>query len=241
MYKINEKLTRVTARLRIAAQNANRNPEEIALIAASKGQGVAQIKAVYAGGQRLFGENYLQEALEKQGQLHALSDIQWHFLGPIQSNKTRAIATHFAWAHSLDRYKIAKRLSEQRPHTLPPLQVCIQVNIDDEINKAGVSCSELDTLATQIDALPNIQLRGLMAIPAKSNNAEQQKTAFNRLALALKMLRTGTRQGPLDTLSMGMSKDLEVAISAGATMIRVGTDIFGPRLTPSNAQPEDTQ
>lgn len=233
MHKINEKLTRVTARLRIAAQNANRNPKDIALIAASKTQSAATIQSAYNAGQRRFGENYLQEALEKQSSLSALSNIEWHFLGPIQSNKTRAIAEHFSWVHCIERFKIAKRLSKQRPEILPPLQVCIQVNIDDEINKAGIPLSELKTLAIQVDALPNIQLRGLMAIPRKNHTPEEQKRSFDKLAHALTMLHSCMLKGPVDTLSMGMSGDLEVAIAAGATMIRVGTDIFGARTAPT--------
>jgi pyridoxal phosphate enzyme (YggS family) len=225
---IADPLAKVTARIQQAAQAAGRVGETVRLIAVSKTQPAAAVAQAYDCGQRDFGENYLQEAQEKQAELTQLPDIVWHFIGPIQSNKTRAIAENFAWIHSIDREKIAQRLNAHRPADLAPLQVCLQVNIDDEATKAGVSLSELTALAKAISQLPRLQLRGLMAIPCASNNAEQQRSAFAKLRQALQDLQT---QGyALDTLSMGMSGDMEAAIAEGATMVRVGTDIFGARL-----------
>jgi len=224
---IAEALAKVTARIQQAAQTAGRIPETVRLIAVSKTQPAAAVSQAYAAGQRDFGENYLQEALDKQADLKDLADIQWHFIGPIQSNKTRAIAENFAWIHSIDREKVAQRLNDQRPADLPPLQVCLQVNIDDEATKSGVSLLELPELAKAMSQLPRLQLRGLMAIPAASNTPEQQHQAFYKLRAALIDLQNlGFR---IDTLSMGMSGDMEAAIAQGSTMIRVGTDIFGTR------------
>lgn len=175
---------------------------------------------------RDFGENYLQEALVKIEALRGL-DICWHFIGPMQSNKTRPIAEHFDWVHSVDRAKIARRLSEQRPTNLPPLQICLQVNVSDEASKSGVKLEELPPLVQAVRALPNLVLRGLMAIPEVSNNPEVQRSAFSKLHDALVELQA--LAPTMDTLSMGMSADLEAAIAEGATMVRVGTDIFGPR------------
>lgn len=227
MQKIDENLTKVTARVHHAARLAGRSPGEIQLVAVSKTHPAEAVAQAWSHGQRLFGESYLQEALAKQEQLTELEGLEWHFIGPIQSNKTRAVAQHFAWAHCVDRERVARRLSAQRPPELPPLQVCIQINIDQEASKAGVSLAELPELAQQVAALPGLQLRGLMAIPAPSNNKTQQRESFARVREALELLRA---QGlKLDTLSMGMSGDLEAAIAEGATMVRVGTDIFGPR------------
>jgi PLP dependent protein len=228
-YTIDDKLAKVTARIHQAALSAGRNPETVRLIAVSKTQPAAAIAQAYACGQRDFGENYLQEALEKQTELTALSKIQWHFIGPIQSNKTRALAENFAWIHSIDREKIAQRLNDHRPSFLPRLQVCLQVNIDDEQTKSGVHIVDLPTLAQAVSKMPRLQLRGLMCIPSPTNSPESQRAAFARLSQALVNLQTqGLRE--LDTLSMGMSADLEVAIGDGATFVRVGTDIFGARV-----------
>lgn len=225
---IADPLAKVTARIQDAAQAAGRNAQSVRLIAVSKTQTATAVAQAYACGQRDFGENYLQEALEKQAELHTFGDIQWHFIGPIQSNKTRAIAEHFTWVHSIDRAKIAERLNAQRPADLAPLQVCLQVNIDDESTKSGVSLTELPALAKAVSELPRLQLRGLMAIPAATNNSDKQRSAFAKLRAALNGLQA---QGyALDTLSMGMSGDLETAIAEGATMVRVGTDIFGKRV-----------
>lgn len=227
MQKIDENLTKVTARVHRAARLAGRNPSEIQLVAVSKTHSAEAVAQAWRHGQRQFGESYLQEALAKQSQLTELEGLEWHFIGPIQSNKTRALAQHFAWAHCVDREKIARRLSAQRPPELPPLQVCIQVNIEQEASKAGLSLADLPELAHQVAALPGLQLRGLMAIPAPSSDPAQQRASFARVREALETLQA---QGlALDTLSMGMSGDLEAAVAEGATLVRVGTDIFGPR------------
>lgn len=226
-HTIADALAKVTARIQHAAQAAGRKCESVRLIAVSKTQSAEAVAQAYKGGQRDFGENYLQEALEKQAELTALADIQWHFIGPIQSNKTRLIAENFAWIHSIDREKVAQRLNDQRPADLAPLQVCLQVNIDDETTKSGILLAELPMLAKAVSQMPRLQLRGLMAIPAADNNTEQQHLAFRKLRVALENLQA---QGyAVDTLSMGMSGDLEVAIAEGATLVRVGTDIFGAR------------
>ncbi|MDO6748099.1 YggS family pyridoxal phosphate-dependent enzyme [Gilvimarinus sp. 1_MG-2023] len=242
MHKIDEKLANVTARLTQAALQAHRSDADIALIAVSKTQPAECLRQAYQAGQRRFGENYLQEALDKQQALADLPDIEWHFIGPIQSNKTRAIAEHFAWVHSVDRLKIAKRLSEQRPVTMPALNICLQVNIDGEDSKSGVTPEQLPALAREVNALPNIHLRGLMAIPAPQSDAHKQRESFTRMHQLLVALNetsseAPTGKGPLDSLSMGMSADLEAAVSAGATMVRIGTDIFGPRATPPTNPP----
>lgn len=229
MHKIDDKLAKVTARIHQAAAAARRNPQTVQLIAVSKTQPAQALAAAYAWGQRAFGENYLQEALDKQLQLAHLAHIEWHFIGPIQSNKTRPIAEHFDWVHSVDRLKIAQRLHEQRPDSLPPLNICVQVNIDDEATKSGVSLEALPALVQAITPLDRLKLRGLMAIPAATNNVDQQRTAFAKLRVALATLN---QQGyELDCLSMGMSGDMEAAIAEGATFVRVGTDIFGARAT----------
>lgn len=229
MHKIDDKLAKVTARIQQAAVAAGRNPQTVQLIAVSKTQPAAAVAEAYAFGQRAFGENYLQEALDKQIALQATPGIEWHFIGPIQSNKTRPIAAHFHWVHSVDRLKIAQRLSEQRPDGLPPLNICVQVNIDDETTKSGVSLAELPVLVAALASLPRLHMRGLMAIPAATNNPAQQRAAFAKLRIALESLN---QQGyELDCLSMGMSGDMEAAIAEGATFVRVGTDIFGARST----------
>jgi len=224
---IADPLAKVTARIQHGAELAERDSKTVRLIAVSKTQPPEAVAQAYACGQRDFGENYLQEALEKQAALTDLNEIVWHFIGPIQSNKTRLIAENFAWIHSIDREKVAQRLNDQRPADLAPLQVCLQVNIDDETTKSGISLAELPALAQAINQLPRLQLRGLMAIPAATNNADQQRSAFAKLRQAMQSLQA---QGfALDTLSMGMSGDMEAAIAEGATMVRVGTDIFGAR------------
>lgn len=235
MHKIDEKLANVTARLRRAATLAGRDPQDVTLIAVSKTQSAARIRDAYQAGQHRFGENYLQEALDKQEALADLA-IEWHFIGPIQSNKTRTIAEHFSWVHSVDRLKIATRLSAQRPAHLPPLNICLQVNIDEEASKSGISAADTLELAKAVDGLPNLSLRGLMAIPKMSEDPRQQQDSFSRVTELLRELGTHSLQGPLDTLSMGMSADLEVAIACGATMVRIGTDIFGPRQPSTTAK-----
>lgn len=227
MHKIDDKLRKVTARIHQAAAAAGRNPQTVRLIAVSKTQPAEAVAEAYAAGQRDFGENYLQEALDKQLALGHLDELQWHFIGPIQSNKTRPIAEHFGWVHSVDRLKIAQRLHEQRPLHLPPLNICVQVNIDDESTKSGVTLAELPDLMEAIAPLSRLTVRGLMAIPAATDDPAQQRAAFAKLRTALEALNN---QGyELDCLSMGMSGDLEAAIVEGATFVRVGTDIFGAR------------
>lgn len=227
MHKIDDKLAKVTARIQEAARAAGRDPQTVQLIAVSKTQPAESIARAYAWGQWRFGENYLQEALEKQLALRNLPELEWHFIGPIQSNKTRAIAEHFSWVHSVDRLKIAQRLHEQRPEHLPPLNICVQVNIDDESTKSGVSLAELPALVTAVAPLTRLKLRGLMAIPAATGDPAQQRRAFAKLRSAMQVLNLqGLR---MDTLSMGMSGDMEAAIAEGATFVRVGTDIFGAR------------
>ena len=224
--RLQHNISRLLERVRLAALKSQRDPDGVAVLAVSKTRDAGEIRAAAALGLRAFGENYLQEALDKIAQLRDL-DLQWHFIGPIQSNKTRAIAAAFQWVHSVDRLKIAQRLSEQRPPELPPLQVCLQVNISGEASKSGVSLDELPALARAVLALPHLRLRGLMAIPEATNDVAAQHRAFAALCQALEALR---KEAPnLDTLSMGMSADLEAAIAEGATMVRVGTDIFGAR------------
>jgi pyridoxal phosphate enzyme (YggS family) len=192
------------------------------LLAVSKTRPAEAIREAARAGITDIGENYLQEALDKMAELSEL-DLRWHFIGPLQSNKTRPIAEHFDWVHSVDRLKIARRLSEQRPGNLPPLQVCLQVNVSGEQSKSGVTPGELEELADAVDQLPQLTLRGLMAIPEPGHDG----SGFAVLRAALEALRP--RHADMDTLSMGMSADLELAIAEGSTLVRVGTDIFGPR------------
>jgi len=204
----------------------NKNPHSVTLIAVSKTRSVAEIIDACQNGQTQFGENYLQEALEKIEQLKE-NRLIWHFIGPIQSNKTRAIAEKFDWVHSIDRLKIAQRLSDQRPDNIAPLQVLIQVNTNNEESKSGCNFAELEALASAIQALPRLNLRGLMAIPVNETDFEKQRLPFRRLHEAMQQLN---KQGfELDTLSMGMSKDIRAAIAEGANMVRIGTSIFGER------------
>lgn len=226
---ISDNLTAVRQCIVNSATAAQRNPADITLLAVSKTKPVSAILEAWQAGQRCFGENYLQEALEKIKQLKG-KQIQWHFIGPLQSNKTRQTAENFDWVHTIDRIKIAQRLSEQRPDSLPPLNICIQVNIDNETSKAGVSPDQLPQLAAAIAPLNNLRLRGLMAIPSPADNPAQQRLPFARLAQLLDNLRRQLPGYPgLDTLSMGMSKDMDAAVQEGATMVRIGTDVFGQR------------
>ncbi|WGL15133.1 YggS family pyridoxal phosphate-dependent enzyme [Microbulbifer bruguierae] len=225
---IAENLNSVAARIVTACQSCDRSPESVTLLAVSKTRPAADVRAARSAGQRHFGENYLQEALEKQQALTDL-DIVWHFIGPLQSNKTRDVAANFQWMHTVDRLKVARRLSEQRPPNLPPLNVCLQVNIDEEESKSGVSPENLPALAAAVAELPNLRLRGLMAIPARRGENEDQRTPFRQLAALLAALKAQLPDQPLDTLSMGMSGDMEAAVFSGATIVRIGTDIFGAR------------
>ena len=223
MSTIAENIAKVGERIRAAAQASGRDLDHIGLLAVSKTKPAAAVREAYAAGIRDFGENYLQEALEKQAELSELPLI-WHFIGPIQSNKTKPIAEHFAWVHSVDRLKIAQRLSEQRPTGLPPLNICLQVNVSAEDSKSGCAPVELAALAQTVNQLPNLRLRGLMAIPEPTDDVTAQRAAFARL----RELRDGLPL-PLDTLSMGMSHDLDAAIAEGATWVRIGTALFGAR------------
>lgn len=222
------RLHAVQERIAQAASAAGRKPSDVNLLAVSKTFDADAIRRLAACGQREFGENYLQEALAKQAQLIDLP-LLWHFIGPIQSNKTRAIAENFSWVHSVDRLKIAERLSAQRPADLPPLQVCIELNVSGEASKGGVALEELPALADAVAALPRLQLRGLMAIPAAAFGVAEQRAAFRLVREAFEGLNA--RGHVLDTLSMGMSSDLEAAILEGATIVRVGTALFGERNT----------
>lgn len=219
-------LQRVRNRIDQAARAAGRDPSDVALLAVSKTHPPAAVRTAFAAGQALFGESYLQEALRKIETLADL-EIEWHFIGPIQSNKTKDIARHFDWVHGIDRLKIAERLSAQRPPELGPLNVCIQVNVSGESSKAGVRAAQLPELAGAVAALPGLRLRGLMTIPAPQADTDVQRASFRQLRLARD--RLAESHFALDTLSMGMSDDLEAAILEGATIVRVGTAIFGPR------------
>ncbi len=227
MQNIENNLAQIRARIDAAASAAGRDPASVLLLAVSKKKPVEDIRIAYAAGQRAFGENYLQEAMQKIDALAEL-DISWHFIGAIQSNKTRDIAACFDWAHCIDRVKIARRLGSQRPAELPPLNVCIQVNLDDEASKAGVELDAVPELAGEIANLPGIRLRGLMTIPAPRTDVGEQRAAFARLARMLAELRQ--RGIDCDTLSMGMTGDMEAAIAEGSTLVRIGTAIFGERL-----------
>lgn len=220
------RLHAVLARIRAAEQRFERPPGSVRLLAASKSQSPAAITAIAAAGQTCFGENYVQEALDKMVELATL-DLEWHFIGPIQANKTRGIAEHFAWVHGVDRLKIAERLSAQRPDHLPPLNVCLQVNIDREPTKHGLDESEVAEVARAVAALPRLRLRGLMAIPAPAADFAAQRRPLAQLRELWERLKAGGLA--LDTLSMGMTDDLEAAIAEGATLVRVGTALFGPR------------
>ncbi|MGX0892940.1 pyridoxal phosphate enzyme (YggS family) [Pseudomonas sp. ADAK2 TE3594] len=223
MSTIADNIAQVSSRIQAAAKAAHRGENSIQLLAVSKTKPADALREAYAAGIRDFGENYLQEALGKQLELADLPLI-WHFIGPIQSNKTRAIAEHFDWVHSVDRLKIAQRLSEQRPADLPPLNICIQVNVSGEASKSGCTPADLPALANAIGALPRLKLRGLMAIPEPTEDRAAQDAAF----AAVQSLQASLNL-PLDTLSMGMSHDLESAIAQGATWVRIGTALFGAR------------
>ena len=216
-------IAQVEARIRAAALAVHRDVTSIHLLAVSKTKPAAALREAHAAGVRDFGENYLQEARAKQVELADLP-LCWHFIGPIQSNKTRDIAEHFAWVHSVDRLKIAQRLSEQRPADLPPLNICIQVNVSGEASKSGCTPTDLPALAAAISALPRLKLRGLMAIPEPTEDRAEQDAAFAQVRSLQERLNMG-----LDTLSMGMSHDLESAIAQGATWVRIGTALFGAR------------
>lgn len=226
MTTISSNLQAVLARIDRAAREHGRASGAVRLLAVSKTWPAADVREAALAGQRAFGENYVQEGVAKVAELADLG-LEWHFIGPLQSNKTRVVAEHFDWVHSIDRLKIAERLAEQRPATLPPLSVCLQVNVSGEATKSGVAPDAVEDLARRVAALPGLRLRGLMAIPAPAADFAAQRLPFRRLREIYEQLRAGGL--PLDTLSMGMSHDLEAAIAEGATLVRVGTAIFGER------------
>ena len=228
MASIASKLQQVRQRIDDACKRAQRPVQSVTLLAVSKTFGVEAVREAHAAGQQAFGENYVQEALAKIESLADLRDsIHWHLIGPLQSNKTREVAAAFDWVHTIDRLKLAERLSAQRPAHRPPLQVCLQVNVSGEASKSGVAPGDVAALARAVAALPNLRLRGLMSIPAPVNGFDAQRAPHRQLRELLEALRS---QGlALDTLSMGMSADLEAAIAEGATIVRVGSAIFGQR------------
>jgi PLP dependent protein len=230
MSLISQKLQAVHAVIAHAALAAGRTPDAVTLLAVSKTFGADAVLEAVRAGQTAFGENYLQEALDKMDAVQAAQPglaLEWHFIGPLQSNKTRAVASRFDWVHSVEREKVAQRLAEQRPPHLPPLNVCLQVNLDAENTKSGAAPEQVPALARFVAQLPQLRLRGLMAIPAPSPECARQRAAFRRLRQLFEQLQ---EQGlALDTLSMGMSADLEAAIMEGATIVRVGSAIFGTR------------
>ncbi len=227
MTDIAARLNQVKQRIQDAEQAAGRQAGSVQLLAVSKTQPVEVIRASINIGQLCFGESYAQEAVAKIQQLANVPGIEWHFIGPIQSNKTASLAEHFDWIHSVDRLKIAQRLNDQRPADKAPLNICIQVNTSGEISKSGISPDQLAELAQQIRQLPRLRLRGLMTIPAREDDTEQQRLPFRQLR---ELFETLNAQGlQLDTLSMGMTDDMEAAIQEGATIVRIGTALFGPR------------
>ena len=224
-----DRLADVRVRIDRACQSCDRPPAHVTLLAVSKTFPLEAVNALAAAGQRAFGENYAQEGVDKAT---ARPDLEWHFIGPIQSNKTRGIAEHFAWVHSIDRLKIAERLSAQRPEHSPPLQVCIQVNISQEPSKSGCAPEAALELCRRVAALPHVRLRGLMAIPEATHDKAAQRRYFGALRQLLADINAADTTLKLDTLSMGMSDDLESAIAEGATLVRVGSAIFGQRTYP---------
>jgi len=227
MQNIENNLARIKQQIEQAATDFDRKTSNISLLAVSKRKPASDLRSAYNCGQRDFGENFLQEAQQKMRELADL-DIVWHFIGPVQSNKTKALAESFDWVHCVDRVKIAQRLSNQRPESMPPLNICIQVNIDLEASKSGVAPNDITALAESIRHLPQIKLRGLMAIPAQHSDFESQREPFARLKQALHDLQQHGLD--CDTLSMGMSHDMQAAIAEGSTLVRIGTAIFGERL-----------
>jgi pyridoxal phosphate enzyme (YggS family) len=228
MATISSNLQQVTARINQVCSRLGRSPDSVTLLAVSKTFPAETVREAFEAGLRQFGENYVQEAVDKIAELAGLrSQITWHLIGPLQSNKTRVVAEHFDWVHTVDRLKIAQRLSEQRPAHLPPLQVCVQVNTSGEASKSGVAPEEALALARAVAALPQLQLRGVMALPAPSDDPLVQGQALRAVRVVFDHLKS---EGlPLDTLSMGMSADLEAALEQGANLVRVGTALFGHR------------
>lgn len=229
MNDIAHNLAQVRDKISAAATRCGRASEEITLLAVSKTKPASAIAEAIAAGHRAFGENYVQEGVDKirSFQEQGNSDLQWHFIGPLQSNKSRLVAEHFDWCHTVDRLRIATRLNDQRPAEMSALNVLIQINISDENSKSGIALSELDALAEEVAALPRLTLRGLMAIPAPESSYERQFAVAQQMAVAFEALKACYET--VDTLSLGMSDDMEAAIAAGSTMVRIGTAIFGAR------------
>lgn len=229
MNDIAHNLTQVRNKISAAAMRCGRASEEVTLLAVSKTKPASAIAEAIDAGHRAFGENYVQEGVEKirHFQASGIGDLQWHFIGPLQSNKSRLVAEHFDWCHTVDRLRIATRLSEQRPSGMTPLNVLIQINISDENSKSGIALSALNELAAQVAELPGLTLRGLMAIPAPESSYERQFAVARQMAVAFEALKA--HYPTVDTLSLGMSDDMEAAIAAGSTMVRIGTAIFGAR------------
>jgi len=234
MTSIQHNLQQLRQRIRAAATQCGRDPEEVTLLAVSKTKPASAVEEAIAAGQIAFGENYVQEGVEKIAALAAHPQVEWHFIGPLQSNKSRLVAEHFAWCHTVDRLKIAQRLNDQRPASLPPLNVLIQVNISDENSKSGIMLEDLPELAQQVATLPQLRLRGLMAIPAPESDYSRQLAVCQQMADAFRQLKQ--HYPDVDTLSLGMSDDMEAAIEAGSTMVRIGTAIFGARDYARNPQ-----
>lgn len=227
---IKENIHQIKQRITAIAQQCERDPKQIQLIAVSKTKPISAIKEAIEAGQRLFGENYVQEGIAKIEYFqknHTNLDLEWHFIGPLQSNKSKLVAENFSWVHTIERDKIAKRLNEQRPNHLPAMNVLIQINISNEVSKSGIVPDEMFNLAKIIQELPNLKLRGLMAIPAETSDLQQQIVTFKRMYDLYIQLQN--RYENIDTLSMGMTHDMQAAITAGSTMVRIGTAIFGAR------------
>lgn len=229
MNDIAHNLAQVRDKISAAALRCGRASEDVALLAVSKTKPASAVAEAIDAGQRAFGENYVQEGVDKirHFQEQGVAGLQWHFIGPLQSNKSRLVAEHFDWCHTVDRLRIASRLSDQRPAGMPPLNILIQINISDEESKSGIPLAELTSLAAQVAALPGVCLRGLMAIPAPVSNYERQFAVAQQMAVAFDALKL--RYPTVDTLSLGMSDDMEAAIAAGSTLVRIGTAIFGAR------------
>jgi len=234
MTSIQHNLQQLRQRIRAAATQCGRDSEEVTLLAVSKTKPASAVEEAIDAGQLAFGENYVQEGVEKIQALAAHPEVEWHFIGPLQSNKSRLVAEHFAWCHTVDRLKIAQRLNDQRPASLPPLNVLIQVNISDENSKSGIMLEALPELAQQVAALPRLRLRGLMAIPAPESDYARQLAVCQQMAEAFRQLKQ--HYPDVDTLSLGMSDDMDAAIAAGSTMVRIGTAIFGARDYARNTQ-----
>ncbi|MBS0894780.1 YggS family pyridoxal phosphate-dependent enzyme [Tatumella sp. JGM130] len=233
MTSIQHNLQQVRERITAAAEGCGRDPQQITLLAVSKTKPVSAIREAWLAGQRCFGENYVQEGVDKIALTTDLDGLEWHFIGPLQSNKSRLVAGHFDWCHTLDRQKLAQRLNDQRPPQSDPLNVLIQVNISDEASKSGISVAEIPQLARQIAALPRLKLRGLMAIPAPSDDYQSRLAVCLRMAEAFAALQS--EHAGIDTLSLGMSDDMDAAIEAGSTMVRIGSAIFGARQYPPSS------